>query len=144
MTHLLDVNVLLALCEPQHIHHEPAHRWFKTKEHLSWATCPLTENAFLRITSKKSYPHWQGSCLRQWQLLREFCALPEHIFWADEVSLLRPEIWTDFALVSPAHLTDLYLLALTVKNRGKLVSFDQNIPAHLVRGGEKALILLPS
>jgi uncharacterized protein len=27
-TYLLDVNVLLSLSDPMHIHHEPAHQWF--------------------------------------------------------------------------------------------------------------------
>lgn len=30
-TFLLDVNVLLALSDPMHIHHEAAHRWFVAK-----------------------------------------------------------------------------------------------------------------
>ena len=29
--YLLDVNVLLALSDPMHIHHEAAHRWFAAK-----------------------------------------------------------------------------------------------------------------
>ena len=49
MTYLLDVNLLLALSDPMHIHHESAHRWFSEKGQQSWATCPLTENALLRI-----------------------------------------------------------------------------------------------
>ena len=26
---LLDVNVLIALVDPQHVQHEPSHRWFQ-------------------------------------------------------------------------------------------------------------------
>jgi hypothetical protein len=28
ITYLLDINVLLALSDPLHIHHEAAHQWF--------------------------------------------------------------------------------------------------------------------
>lgn len=44
---LLDVNVLIALSDPMHIHHESAHHWFAKDGRKAWATCPLTENAFV-------------------------------------------------------------------------------------------------
>jgi predicted nucleic acid-binding protein len=50
-TYLLDVNLLLALTDPMHIHHESAYRWFAGKGQKAWATCPLTENGFVRIAS---------------------------------------------------------------------------------------------
>ena len=42
---LLDVNVLIALIDPQHVHHERSHRWFQAHGGHGWATCPLTQNA---------------------------------------------------------------------------------------------------
>jgi predicted nucleic acid-binding protein len=48
---LPDVNVLIALFDPAHIHHEPAHTWFAVACEDGWATCPLTENGFLRVVS---------------------------------------------------------------------------------------------
>ena len=36
--HLLDVNVLVALFDPAHIHHEAAHEWFGTAGPAGWAT----------------------------------------------------------------------------------------------------------
>ncbi|MDO9124550.1 MAG: VapC toxin family PIN domain ribonuclease, partial [Deltaproteobacteria bacterium] len=59
-TYLLDVNLLLALSDPMHIHHELAHRWFAEKGHQAWATCPLTENGFIRIASHPNYPNRPG------------------------------------------------------------------------------------
>ena len=49
-TYLLDVNVLIALTDPAHVQHEPAHDWFARTGQRAWATCPLTENGLLRIT----------------------------------------------------------------------------------------------
>ena len=46
---LLDVNVLVALFEPEHIHHETAHDWFADESSHGWATCPVTENGFVRV-----------------------------------------------------------------------------------------------
>jgi len=47
---LLDVNVLVALFHPDHVHHDLAHDWFVGHRHAGWATCPVTENGFLRVT----------------------------------------------------------------------------------------------
>lgn len=46
---LLDVNVLVALFFPDHVHHDLAHDWFADHRHLGWATCPLTENGLIRV-----------------------------------------------------------------------------------------------
>ena len=51
MTHLLDINVLVALFDSAHVHHEAAHRWFANVGNASWATCPITENGFVRVVS---------------------------------------------------------------------------------------------
>ena len=50
---LLDVNVLIALFSPGHVHHETAHDWFADHRHHGWATCPLTENGFLRVAMQQ-------------------------------------------------------------------------------------------
>jgi len=139
MTYLLDANVLISLCDERHAHHASANRWFQRTGAASWATCPLTENAFVRITSRPSYPRSTGSVTEQLQVLRELCALPGHLFWPDEISLLDEEIWSATGHLNPEDLTDLYLLALAVKNMAKLVSLDRTIPAHRIRGGTNAL-----
>ena len=56
MVALLDVNVLIALFDPAHIHHETAHNWFGLNRRYRWATRPLTENAFVRVLSSPAYP----------------------------------------------------------------------------------------
>jgi hypothetical protein len=40
---------------------------------------------------------------------------------------------------SPNQTTDVYLLGLAVKNRGKLATLDGSIPTAVVTGGERAL-----
>jgi toxin-antitoxin system PIN domain toxin len=143
MTHLFDVNFLIALLDQHHAHYEIAHRWVAAApEPLPWATCPLTENAFVRITGKQSYPNGFGSAAAALECLRENCSQKNHIFMADNVSLLDPKIWTESGLISSTHLTDLHLLALAVKNGAKLVSFDRTIPAHLIRGGKDNLLIV--
>ncbi len=58
--YLLDINLLLALTDPMHVHHELSHQWFAKKGRKGWATCPLTENGFVRIASHPKYPNRPG------------------------------------------------------------------------------------
>jgi toxin-antitoxin system PIN domain toxin len=140
--YLLDVNLLIALCDDHHTHHDAASAWFESEKVRRWATCPLTQNGFVRITSKSNYPGGHGTVSEQLKTLAELCRLPHHVFWPDEISLLRTQIWTGIDLVNPSHLTDLYLLALAVERGGKLATLDRRIPAHFIRGGNQALHLV--
>ena len=142
MTYLLDANVLISLCDEMHAHHERTNHWFERHGATSWATCPLTENAFVRITSRTSYPRSTGSVTDQLQVLRELCSLSGHRFWPDDISLLKEEMWSATGHLNPDDLTDLYLLALAVKNKGTLVSLDKTIPVHRIRGGSQALQII--
>ncbi|MEP7352122.1 MAG: VapC toxin family PIN domain ribonuclease, partial [Acidobacteriota bacterium] len=47
---LLDVNVLIALLWPDHVHRTPAREWFLPNRHAGWATCAITESGFVRIS----------------------------------------------------------------------------------------------
>jgi len=138
--HLLDVNLLLALSDPMHVHHEAAHRWFAQKGRRAWATCPITENGFVRISSHPSYPNRPGDVAAVLDILHRLCRSPGHHFWPEDISILqvvRPDV-----IVTHAQVTDVYLLALAVKNRGRLATLDQRIPVDAVQDGRKALALV--
>jgi toxin-antitoxin system PIN domain toxin len=139
-TYLLDVNVLLALSDPMHVHHEPAHRWFSEAGAEAWATCPLTENGFVRILSHPSYPNRPGGVGVTLPILRQFCAARGHRFWSEDISI-REVIRSD-AVISHAHITDVFLLGLSTHKGGKLATFDQHLPAAAVPGGTEALELI--
>jgi toxin-antitoxin system PIN domain toxin len=138
--YLLDLNVLLALTDPMHLHHEAAHRWFGAAGRAAWATCPLTENGFVRVASHPSYPNRPGDGPVVLGLLRQLCAVAGHHFWADQVSLR--ELLQPGAAFTHSQIIDLYLLGLAVAYGGKLATFDQRIAAGAVRGGRGALELL--
>lgn len=138
--YLLDVNVLLALSDPMHLHHEAAHRWFAAGASNGWATCPITENGFVRIASHPSYPNRPGEASVVLALLHQLCALEGHQFWPDTVSvriMLQPG-----AAFIHSQVTDLYLLGLAINQGGKLATFDQRIPQAVVQGGAAALELI--
>jgi len=145
MIYLLDVNVLIALLDSRHVHNEAAHKWAGSHgRSLQWASCPIVENAFVRITASASYPNSLGSATAALNKLQENCATTDHRFWPDDLSLRDAALLSGGDLLHSSHVTDCYLLALAAKHGGKLASFDRRIPAHLVRGGRNALHIVPS
>jgi len=139
-TYLLDVNLLLALSDPMHIHHQSVHRWFAEKGHQSWATCPLTENGFIRIASHPNYPNRPGDVTAVLDIFRQLSEAPGHHFWPEDISILQ--ILESDAIITHVQITDVYLLGLAVHKTGKLATLDQRIPVDAVRGGRKALELI--
>lgn len=133
MRALLDVNVLLALFDPRHVHHGRAHAWWRGAKRHGWASCPITENGFLRISSQKAYqnPLPLADALA---MLRQWAKPPLHAFWADDLSLLDTDVIDHGRVLSPRQLTDIYLLALAVRNGGGLVTLDRGISLHAVKG----------
>jgi predicted nucleic acid-binding protein len=53
---LLDVNVLLALLDSDHVDHERAGEWLDAELDTGWASCSITENGFVRIISQPDTP----------------------------------------------------------------------------------------
>lgn len=141
---LLDVNVLVALFDPDHVHHEPAHRWFAENRALGWATCPLTENGLIRILGNPAYSRAPGQAAPNLKHLEVFCGSSGHIFWPDDVSLRDAELFDVEAPPNHRQVTDIYLLGLAVKRGGRLATFDRTIPVAKVRGARQgSLALIP-
>ena len=60
-----------------------------------------------------------------------------HAFWPDDISIADEVFFDHSRLISHRQITDVYLLALAVKNRGRLVTFDKGVPLAAVRGATK-------
>ena len=134
MRSLLDVNVVIALLDPDHAFHDKAHRWWSANARRGWASCPITENGVVRIMSHPGYS--QASHFTPGELiaqLRKFASRTDHEFWPDDLSLRSESIFVTERIHGSRQLTDLYLLALAVKNEGKLATFDTGIPISAVR-----------
>jgi toxin-antitoxin system PIN domain toxin len=139
MRALLDVNVLIALLDPDHAFHERSHAWWGAKAKSGWASCPLTENGVVRIMSNPAYSKAaQFSPGDLIQRLEQFAGDSNHEFWPDDLSLRNKEIFAADRLHSSRLITDIYLLALAIKHRGCLATFDQGIPISAVRGASSS------
>ncbi len=139
--HLLDANALIALGDQNHVHHGRVQRWFHAQPGRGWATCPLTENAFLRIMASPGYPGRVEDMEVLRQLLTSMCLFPGHQFWADDLSLRDRPRFTKLPVSK--HLTDVYLLALAVERGGMLATLDRRLDPKGVRGGSQAYFVIP-
>lgn len=133
MRALLDVNVLIALHDSDHVQHGVASRWLRANIGHGWASCPLTQNGCLRIMAQPGYSQPQPLPALV-AMLAESTAAPFHEFWPDDVSVLDAARFRHGHIHGPRQLTDLYLLALAMHHGGRLVSFDQRIPLSAVPG----------
>lgn len=137
MRALLDVNVLIALHDREHVHHELAAQWLESNIEHGWASCPLTQNGCLRIMSQPGYSNPLPLGLLSTMLQRS-TDTSFHKLWGDDISILDAKRFNHRHIHSPRQLTDLYLLGLAVKHKGRLASFDQRIPLSAVVGATPA------
>jgi toxin-antitoxin system PIN domain toxin len=140
MRALLDVNVLIALLDADHTSHDTALAWFGDHARDGWASCPITQNGCVRIMSHPGYPN-SHSVLEIVERLRLATADRTHQFWADGPSLLDENVVDVSRIHGPRQLTDVYLLALAVSNRGRLVTFDTSIAIGAVKGASSKHLL---
>jgi len=141
-TFLLDVNVLIALVDPSHVHHEQAHSWFSRVGHKGFATCPLTENGLVRIVGHPKYPNSPGPPSAVVQTLSAIRELPGHEFWPDTLSITDRKYFSPSLLSSHARVTDSYLLALAHARKGRLATMDQKLATEVVSSGAGTLELI--
>lgn len=143
-TALLDVNVLIALLDPEHAFHDEAQVWFASAKRKAWSTCSTTLCGCIRIVASPRYPGGPFSPGEVADRLRVICGLPGHTFWSEDLSPLDAHCLRLEALAGHRQLTDAYLLALAVRRGGKLATFDQSIPLNAVPGAAaRHLELLP-
>jgi toxin-antitoxin system PIN domain toxin len=130
---LLDVNVLLALFDSDHVDHARAHEWLDGQIDAGWASCAVTENGFVRIISQPRYPS-PVAPTEAIDLLERASADAHHEFWPCDVSLLDATVVDGSRLHSPRQVTDAYLLALARAHDGRFVTFDRSVALESVHG----------
>jgi toxin-antitoxin system PIN domain toxin len=124
---LLDVNVLLALLDSDHVDHRPARRFLEREVAQGWASCAITQNGFIRVISQPRYPSPVPPALAMARLARA-CAGPAHEFWTCEISVLDDAAVDRSHVLGPRQVTDAYLLALAARRDGRFVTFDRSVP----------------
>ena len=127
MTALLDVNVLIALAWPNHVHHQAARSWFVQRHWDGWATCPLTEAGFVRVSCNPSAVRHEVTPNEAIEVLRRLRQLETHEFWPLDRSLvdLSPEILD--RIQGYRQITDVILLASAMRHDGQIATLDAGL-----------------
>jgi hypothetical protein len=141
MRALLDVNVLIALLDADHVLHARATTWFAGHAQSGWSSCPITQNGCIRIMAHPSYPN-ALPVRAVMERLTEACASSLHEFWPDDITLLEVSVIDAARIHGPRQLTDIYLLALAIRHGGQFVTFDASVPFGAVRSADTNCVLV--
>ena len=137
---LLDVNVLIAIAWPNHEGHAAARAWFATRAGAGWASTPVTEAGFVRVSSNRALPTATTPELAL-SMLRQLTATPGHRFWVDDVRDVVGSHLDPASVVGHRQVTDGHLVALARRHRGSVVTFDAAL-ASLAPDGVDVEVLL--
>jgi hypothetical protein len=124
---LLDANVLIALAWPDHEFHRRVVTWFARNSRQGWATCPITQSAFVRILSNPTFSPRALSPRNALAALEMNVKLPSHRFWPDQISMTDVFQQLGGRIAGHRQITDAYLLVLAVHHRGRLATMDESI-----------------
>ena len=125
--YLLDVNVLVALSWANHEQHEAASNWFRTHQRSGWATCPLTQAGFVRVSSNPRVFPDAPPPAKVLEILETNLGHASHRFWKMDIGL--NDAISPFAdrFVGHQQTTEAYLLGLAIHKGGILASFDSSL-----------------
>ena len=140
MRALLDLNVLIALLDKNHVHHLHLLDWWNANKQFGWASCPLTENGLVRVMSGVKYPGIRLSPSDVLRQLESFINSTDHQFWSDDLTI-RDFSQIDNSAITSRQITDVYLLALAVQRAGRFVTLDKGVSARAVRNAPATALL---
>jgi hypothetical protein len=138
MTRLLDVSALISLLDANHTHHTAVMGWFGQNKD-GWASCPITQNGYLRIVTQDKYPN-TISVEKAISTLEQAVSGPGHKFLHDDISLLDQQLVAHQHVQGHKQLTDIYLLALSVHHGAQFVTLDEGVPRVAVRRATNASV----
>ena len=143
MSHLLDVNFLVALFDSRHANHDAAHYWFAARCAADWATCSITEAGCVRVLSNPAYRNLSATPGEVLGRLGRFCESGGHTFWSDDISPRTSlDDRTRARLQGHGQVTDFHLAALALRHRGCLVTFDGRLRRSLARTPLESTVML--
>ena len=138
---LLDVNFLVALAWPNHIAHARAVTWFMENTGTPFATCPITEAGFVRISMNPLIVTEHAALQAVLGLLGLYRNKYKHVFWPDDLDVT--EALVPFTGISGhRQITDAYLVSLASSHGGRLVTFDSGIEAIIPAELRESLIVV--
>lgn len=126
---LPDVNVLVALLHPGHVHHGPAQKWFGSVRRF--ATTPITESGFVRTALNPAIAGGPVKVVEVMASLNSLRSDDRAEFLPDDSSLAEPEFDLR-GLNGFRQVTDFHLVNLVARHSACLVTFDRKIGSILM------------
>lgn len=117
MSHLLDVNFLLACAWQSHANHARARTWLEAQP--SFATCPISQLGFLRVSLS---PGYRASFADALAALEDITNRKGAKFIADDLPGVKVHPVTSYS-----DMTDAYLVALAKAHGLKLATLDRSL-----------------
>ena len=133
--------MLVALAWPDHVHHRVARTWFLATAASGWATCPLTESGFVRVSSNPVVPH--AVTPADLALLARLRDVEDHRFLADDVSLVASPHVDRRRIGSHRQVADAHVVAVARGHGARLATLDVGLRRALGRGpDDEAVVVL--
>lgn len=117
---LLDVNVLVAIAWPQHVHHRQAREWFSSLGDRRWATAPVTESGFIRVSSNPRVIPDARTPAEAAAFLIALRGAGSWEFWVDDIQVSSSLT----GVTGYRQVTDAHLLQLAHDRGGSVATFD--------------------
>ena len=143
MIALLDVNVLVALAWPNHVHHDAAHAWFSEQRLNGWATCPLTEAGFVRISCNPAAVRQTVTPSDAVGLLQSLRRQGSHSFWPLEISMAELPDDILARIQGYRQITDAVLLAEATRRGGQLATLDSGLARLVPENRRDSVCVIP-
>ncbi|MCY3749594.1 MAG: PIN domain-containing protein [Chloroflexi bacterium] len=143
MTALLDVNVLIALAWPNHVHHDAARAWFDQLGSDGWATCPFTEAGFVRVSCNQSVVGRAVTPQDAIAVLDSLTRLGVHDFWPVDQPIMRLPESVAARLQGYRQITDAILLMSAMQRGGQLATLDSGMEDLLAEDDRSSLCVIP-
>jgi toxin-antitoxin system PIN domain toxin len=138
--YLLDVNVLVALAWTENRQYSIGRALFSRNSVKGWATCPLVQAGFVRILSNPGFSSHSVSVQQAIESLTVSLRDQAHQFWPDSISLPDVVQLLKGRVQGHQQITDAYLLALAIHNRGKLATLDRKIVEFAPTGSVEVIV----
>jgi len=130
----------MSLAWPNHVHHGQSLAWFHRRSGQPWATTPLTEAGFVRVSSNASAIPGAVTPTEAIALLDRMRGVAGHQFLADDVPLGTGGYLAPEQVATYRQVTDAHLLAVARRHGARLATLDRGAAA--LAGGDD-LVLVP-
>ncbi|GAB4166525.1 MAG: hypothetical protein Fur0032_04010 [Terrimicrobiaceae bacterium] len=123
-----DINLWLALIDPDHVHHARACRYWENEAASEIGFCRVTMLGLLRLLTNSRVMHGTPfSSAEAWDAYRAFTVLPDVCFVEDSLAAeTRFELWSRVPDFAAHRWTAAWIAAIASSAGARVISFDSD------------------